>query len=88
MIYFEEMLYNAAEEAGMKTPTKEGWDKEEYPHFHVFCFMQLGESMPYSGCHWDNAKVIADLTDEEIKTITVDGLLDRGFAVGDSSLYN
>lgn len=87
MIAFAGMLMSAAEKAGMKVPPNaDEFDRDEFPHFNVFCAVQLGASMPYPGCHWDNAKLIADLSDDEIKTITHTELVDRGLAVGSTIL--
>jgi len=79
MIAFAGMLMKAAEEAGMKVPPNpDEYDQEKFPHFHVFCGVQLGRSMTSWTEHWDNAKVVAEVPEKEIRTITVQGLLDKG----------
>jgi hypothetical protein len=81
MIAYASMLVSAAEKAGMKVPVdSDNFVPEEFPHFHVFCLMQLGAAVPYHGCHWDNAKVIAEIPDEEIKSVTMQDILLKGFA--------
>lgn len=54
------MLVNPAKAAGMKVPDDpDNYNKEEYPHFFVFEVCQLGASMPYPSCAFDNASLIA-----------------------------
>jgi hypothetical protein len=75
------MLVDAAKQAGMKVPEdpdKFQEVKDEYPHFCVFCLIQLGKPMSYMGEHWENAKVIAEISDEKIKQITFAELQDLG----------
>jgi hypothetical protein len=84
MIAFAGMLVAAAEEAGMKVPEDpDNFDQEEFPHFDIFCKVQLGASMPSMSAHWNNAKLIAGLSDEKIKTITYTEILEEGLEVGD-----
>lgn len=88
MIAFSGMLVPAAEKVGMKVPENlDSYNKRDYPHFYVFSLMQLGAPMPYAGVHFDNAKVIADLSDEEIKTLTTNQIYDKGFKTGYSYAF-
>lgn len=83
MLAFPSMILNAAEQAGMKTPeldNEDEFDRNEFPHFAVFCAVQLCRPMISLGEHWDNAKVIADIPDEEIRSVTLEDLLSRGLA--------
>jgi hypothetical protein len=83
MIAFPDMLISAAEKAGIKTPPNADlYDASEYPHFSVFCNAQLGASMPYAGCQWDNAYVIAKIPLDKIKLINMQELIYMGFQVG------
>jgi len=85
MIAFPAMLIEPAKKAGIKIPDNvDDYDKEKFAHFFVFCFAQLGQSMPYPSAHWDNAKIIASFSDEEIKLVTGKMLLEKGFAIGSS----
>lgn len=87
MLAFESMIAAAARDAGMKTPPdsaldhddrpKPGWSPEEYPHFHVFCNAQLARPVEH-GEHWDNAKIIAAIPEDKIKTTTFDDLRELG----------
>lgn len=83
MLAFPSMLVGAAEAAGIKCPPdpddEKSWKKEEYLHFFVFCNVQLGRSMRSPSQHWDNAKIIAALTEAECKTVTPAHLTDKGF---------
>lgn len=83
MLAFPSMLLSAAEQAGMKTPElgdNDEFDMNEFPHFAVFCNAQLGRRMSDMGEHWGNAKIIADIPEHEIRTITLGGLIDRGLS--------
>lgn len=81
MIAFPGMLVAAAEQAGMKTPDNpDDFDREDYKHFQVFCNAQLCRPMS-PGEHWDNAKVIAEIPEEEITTVTLADLIDRGVRI-------
>jgi len=87
MLAFQSMIHKAAKDAGMEVPAEElldamddepSWSPEDYPHFHVFCNAQLGRSMHNMGQHWDNAKIIAAIPVEELKTVTFEGLIAKG----------
>jgi len=87
MFAFPEMLITAAEAAGIKIPKSlEDYEKNDYPHWYVFEMVQIGASMPYPGVHYENAKVIAEISDDEIRKITYDQLIDRGFRDGKAQL--
>lgn len=76
MIAFPGMLINPAKEAGMKVPENaDNFDPKEFPHFKVFCNVQLGRRMPSPTSHWENAKIIASIPQEKIFTITIGELL-------------
>ncbi|RJQ30280.1 hypothetical protein C4565_00415 [Candidatus Parcubacteria bacterium] len=82
-LFFPEMLVEPAKKAGMKVPKDvDNYDQEKYPHFFVYCTMQLGTPMPFPGCHWDNAKIVASIPVDKIKKVTVFDLKEMGFAVG------
>jgi len=81
------LLVNPAREAGIKVPPDEHLDDyapDEYPHWHVYLLCQIGAPMPHASAHWENAKVIAEIPEGEIRTITRAQLTKRGFAVGRS----
>lgn len=87
MIVYESMLLDAAQKAGMKTPpddlcdnNEDGFSPDEYPHFQVFCTVQLARPM-HPGDHWENAKVIAAIPDSEIRTIDLPTMIERGLRV-------
>jgi hypothetical protein len=85
MIAFPEMLIGAAEKAGIKVPPNpDEFERDDYMHFFVFSTVQIGAAMPYPGAPLDNAKMIAQISDEEIGQITYQELLDRGLAVGET----
>lgn len=90
MLAFQSLIHKAATDAGMKVPPSdlldkdsEAWNGDDYPHFMVFCNMQLGVPMQ-PGDHWQNAKVIAAISDDKIKTIMYREILALGFLSGGS----
>lgn len=75
------MLVGPAEKAGMKVPENvDNFDRNEYPHFAVYCAIQLGAPMPYPTAHWDNAKLIASIPDDKIRAVTLSELKEMGVA--------
>lgn len=79
MIAFPGMLLKPAENAGMKIPADaDNFDPYEFPHFAVFCNIQLGRRMPTASSHWENAKVVASIPQEKIFTINTGELLALG----------
>ena len=88
MIAMPTLLVRPAEKAGIAVPAdpdEHEAHKESHPHFHVFCVMQLGQPMPYAAVHWDNAKVVAGIPDDEINIVTAQQIKDRGFQIGFST---
>ena len=85
MIAFPFLLIEPAVKAGIKVPENDdAVDKldqlrETHPHWFVYCTLQLGNPMPSPDSHWNNAEVIAKLSDEEIKKVTVEDLIQLGF---------
>ena len=85
MIAFPSILATYAAEAGMAHPEDPDQFEElkaDFPHFHIFCVLQLGQPMPNPQAGWDNAKVVADIPLEELKTMTQQHFIDKGFQVG------
>lgn len=83
MYGFPSMLANAAEKAGISVPDEPDNFEDErnnHPHFYVFCKCQLGQPLPFPGCHHNNARLISSLSVEEVKVISFDELLLKGFA--------
>ena len=77
------LLVKPAEEAGISVPLDvDHYDEKDYPHWDVFCAMQLGSSMPDWSCHFHNAKVISQIDGAEIRQITADEIIERGFQIG------
>lgn len=78
MIVFPFLLVPAAEEANMKVPPDaDNFNADEFPHFRVFCNIQLSRAATPTE-HWENAKLIAAIPDDKIRTITVQDLRDLG----------
>jgi len=79
MMAFPGMLATAAEKAGMKVPSDPDgeWKPEEFPHFNIFCVVQLGRRIRW-GEHWKNAKVVAAIPEEKLESITLMDLIESG----------
>lgn len=79
MIIFPGMIASAAEKAGMKVPPEPDgdWDAKEYPHFNIFCTVQLCRAIRW-GEHWENAKVVARIPEDKLQTVTLQDLIDDG----------
>lgn len=83
MIAFPIMAVAPAGEAGIKVPPDpDNYDPQDYPHFAVFCKVQLGAPMPNPSAHWENAKIVAGVSDADIMSITYQQLLDLGLSIG------
>ena len=80
MIVFACALEEPARQAGIPVPkNSDCFNAEIFPRFELFCKAQLNRAMTSANEHWENAKVIAALPEEAIKTITVEGLRAAGF---------
>lgn len=80
MLAFPSMLIPAAEQAGMPIPdlsVKDEYNQDDFPHFAVFCAVQLGRAMDWDE-PWENAKVIATIPKDKIKSVTLDELITAG----------
>lgn len=80
MVAFPGMLIGPAQRANIKVPDDpNNYDENEYPHFFVFCQMQLGRSMPNPTSHWNNAAIIAKISDDEIRRVSYNDIINMGF---------
>jgi hypothetical protein len=84
-LFFPSMIARVASSVGMKVPDLsrafDEYDREEYPHFHVFCNVTLGQPLNYYS--WEiwakhNAKVIVELDDVIVRRVTLAKLVDLG----------
>lgn len=83
MLAFPDMLLAPAQEAGIKVPPDvDDFVKEDFPHFAVYLNAQLGSPLPYPTAHWDNAKIIAGIPEDKIKTVTFKELERLGVSIG------
>lgn len=82
MIAFPFMLVGPAQQAGILTPPDpENYEPNEFKHWHLFRMVQLGQSMPSPDSHWENAKIIAALPEDDVTTITWEVLKIKGIQV-------
>ena len=80
-----EMVIAAAKRADIAIPKHpenlEGYNAEEYPHWHVYTLLQLGAQISYPNVHFSNAKVVASIPKNEIVNFTLKNLLEEGFTL-------
>ena len=82
MLAFPTMITQAAADAGIAVPADpDHFETEEFPRFYLFCCAQLGRPMQDPGAHWANAKVIAAIPEDEIKTVTFEALIEKGWTL-------
>lgn len=80
MIVFPSMLVGPAEAAGIQVPPDpENYSKEDFPHWHVYVTLQCGRRMPSPISHWENATVVAQCSEDDLKTATVQDFERMGF---------
>ena len=79
MIILPSMIAKAAIDAGMKVPEDPNgeWEILDFFHFHVFCTVQLCRTMRW-GDHWENAKIIADFTQPQLESMSLNDLISVG----------
>lgn len=79
-IKFRSQLINVAKLAGIRCsdldPDYSNWDI--YGKFELLCATLLHKPLPYVGFENDVAKIIANLQDDEVDTITAKELAKRG----------
>ena len=81
MIVFPHALVAAAEEAGMTVPPdpdKFEESKEQFPHFFVYCMLQLCRPITW-GNHWQNAKIIAGISFDKLIEMQEADFFEAGF---------
>ena len=82
MLVYEGMIAEAAKLAGMEVPPDDqldtDWDREKYPHFHVYCSVQLGRPLTAWNEHWENAEIVASVGPDKIRKITLQELIGLG----------
>lgn len=83
---FPEMFYNHIKDSKLKMPEDfENYNPEEYPHFHVFMLAHLGQPIDIAVLE-DNANIIAEISEENIKSVSFNDLLEMGVVFGNENL--
>ena len=83
MIAYPELLVGPAQEAGITVPENpREYDHAKFPHWDVYCKVQLGAPMPSWTAQWDNAKVIGRIPEDKIRLVTYKQLEELGLQVG------
>lgn len=80
MLAFAGMIAGRAKDAGMKVPKDPDgeWDAKKYPHFNVYCTIQLGAPIVSPRDVDDNARIIAKIPNDKIKKVTIADLIKLG----------
>lgn len=79
MLAFPGMLVPFAESVGMKVPKDpDKFDPHKFPHFAVYREIQIGRAIVRNCSHAENARIIAEVPDDKIKTITFGELIEMG----------
>lgn len=83
MIAFPSLLVEPARQAGISVPEDvDNYNPMEYKRWHLYMIVQLGASMPSPGSHWNNARVIAAIPEDELMTIAFGELVELGLETG------
>jgi len=83
MIAYPELLTGPAEDAGITVPENpREYNGDTYPHWDVFCKVQLGAPMPSWTAQWENAQVIGQIPEDKIRLVTYKQLEKLGLQVG------
>lgn len=86
MFMFPGMFYNHIKDSKLKIPDDfENYNPEEYPHFHVFMLTHLGQPLDIAALE-DNANIIAEIPEENIKSVSFSDLLEMGVVFGSGNL--
>lgn len=83
MLALPSMIAEAARKAGMAVPEDPDgeWEASDFPHFNAFCVVQLGRPISSWGQSWGNAKVVAGIPLDELRTMTVLDVIKKGIQV-------
>ena len=82
---FPKMFANHIMDSDLKQPQDfDNYNPEEYPHFHVFMLLHLANPIDVMTLK-DNANIIAKVSDEEIKNITIEQLFNMGLWIENST---
>ena len=86
MFMYPGMFYNHIKDSKLKMPDDfENYNPEEYPNFHVFMLMYLGQPIDIAALE-DNANIIAEIPEENIKSVNFNDLLEMGAVFGNGNL--
>ncbi len=80
------MISNIAKKAGMKIPKNPNgdWSHKEFPRFNIFCYIALGKPVHWASFQSEaahNAKIVTNLKNEELETVTVGDLVNKGVSI-------
>ena len=86
MFAFPRMFYNHIKDSKLKMPEDfENYNPEEYPYFHVFMMTHLGKPIDITALE-DNANIIADIPENDIKNVMLKDLMEKGVVFGTGEL--
>ena len=82
MFAFEEMFKPHIKNSRLKMPEDfSHYDIHEYPHFAVFMYIHLDKAIDITELE-NNANIIADIPDTDIKFVTIEDLIAKGLEFG------
>jgi hypothetical protein len=85
MFCFAEMLLPHIKDSKISLPEDLNvYSRRRYPHWHIFKATHLGVAIDPSTLA-GNADIVAKLTDEEVKTVTIEDLIAKGMHVSNST---
>lgn len=86
MFMFPGMFYDHIKDSKLKMPDDfEDYNPGEYPNFHVFMLIHLGQPLDIAALE-DNANIIADISEDAIKSVTLNDLMKKGVVFGAGDL--
>lgn len=86
MFAFPGMFGPHIKDSNLKLPEDfESYNPEQYPHFHVFMLTHLCQPIEIQALE-DNANIIAAISDDEIKKVTFEQLIEKGIVYGTGNL--
>ena len=86
MFMFPWMFYNHIKDSKLKMPDDfENYNPDQYPNFHVFMLIHLGQLLDIATLE-DNANIIADISEDALKSVTLNDLMKKGVVFGTGDL--
>jgi hypothetical protein len=86
MFLFNRMLAPHIDGTMMKLPEDfDNYNPEEFPHFHVFLLLHIATPINPAELK-ENADIIARISNEDIKEVTLEQLVEKGLWIENNSV--